>query len=203
MNSPGCYPFDWTTTFLPRSPFPRVLPSWCMSRAGALILAHDYCICLIGNFWIFISLAKISQQSRALPTKSSLPCCLLALQTKSTPCLLSLLPSFIHTDLSHINLFTSHPVLASLLLGWPELTQGVVLRAEDLKLTRQSFNLQKDFIFFCFIYDLMPFSQIISPSPSPTESKRLFYTSVSLLLSRMQGYCYHLSKFHMEYKGCC
>ena len=30
----------------------------------------------------------------------------------------------------------------------------------------------------------MPFSQIIPPSPSPTESKSLFYTSVSLLLSR-------------------
>ena len=36
-----------------------------------------------------------------------------------------------------------------------------------------------------------------SPSPPLTESTRLFYTSVSLLLSRTQGYCYHLSKFHI------
>ena len=43
----------------------------------------------------------------------------------------------------------------------------------------------------------MPFSQIIPPSPSPTESKSLFYTSVSLLLSRPQGYGYHLSKFRI------
>ena len=52
-----------------------------------------------------------------------------------------------------------------------------------------------------FIYDIMhvsmTFSQIIPPSPCPTESKRLFYTSVSLLLSRIQGYHYHLSKFHI------
>ena len=44
----------------------------------------------------------------------------------------------------------------------------------------------------------MPFSQIIPPSPSPIESKRLFYTSVSLLLSRIHGYRYHLSKFHIH-----
>ena len=47
------------------------------------------------------------------------------------------------------------------------------------------------------IHVSMPFSQIISPSSSPTESKSLFYTSVSLWLSCIQGYHYHLSKFHI------
>ena len=47
------------------------------------------------------------------------------------------------------------------------------------------------------IHDSMTFPQLIPPSPSPTESKRLFYKSVSVLLSHIQGYPYHLSKFHI------
>ena len=39
--------------------------------------------------------------------------------------------------------------------------------------------------FYDIIHVLMPFSQIIRPLPHP-ESKRLFYTSVSLLLSRIE-----------------
>ena len=53
----------------------------------------------------------------------------------------------------------------------------------------------------CFTYDnlhvSMLFSQIIPPSLSPPEPKRLFNTSVSLLLSHIQGYRYHFSKFHI------
>ena len=56
-----------------------------------------------------------------------------------------------------------------------------------------------------FTYDnihvSMPFSQIIPPSPSATESKRLFCASVSLLLSHIQGHHYHLSKFQAAVTG--
>ena len=41
----------------------------------------------------------------------------------------------------------------------------------------------------------MPFSQIIPLSPSPSQSKSPLYTSVSLLLSCIQGHHYHHSKF--------
>lgn len=64
-------PLDWTTSFLPRSPFPQVLPSWCMSMSwgtdsGSLFLL---------DFSNRQLPAKISQQSssflQSLPLMSS------------------------------------------------------------------------------------------------------------------------------------
>ena len=50
-----------------------------------------------------------------------------------------------------------------------------------------------------FIYDIVHVSchSLNSSHPLPLpESKSLFYTSVPLLLSHIQGYRYHISKFH-------
>ena len=59
-------------------------------------------------------------------------------------------------------------------------------------------NLDWQFVSHMICYTFQCHSPISShPRPFPTESKRLFNTSVSLLLSRIQGYHYHLSKFHI------
>ena len=54
-------------------------------------------------------------------------------------------------------------------------------------------------IYFTYgnIHVSMLVPQIILPLPSPTESKSLLFISESLLLSRIQGHRYHLSKFHI------
>ena len=54
-------------------------------------------------------------------------------------------------------------------------------------------------IYFTYgnIHVSMLVSQIIPPSPSPTESKSLFCISMSLLLPCIWGCRYHLSKFHI------
>ena len=53
-------------------------------------------------------------------------------------------------------------------------------------------------LFLMILYMFQCHSPKSFPAPSPTESKRLSYTSVSLLLSRIQGCRYHLSKFHIH-----
>ena len=50
---------------------------------------------------------------------------------------------------------------------------------------------------YAILHDSVTFSHIIPPSSSSTESKRLFNTSVSFLLSHIQGYCCLLFKFHI------
>ena len=45
--------------------------------------------------------------------------------------------------------------------------------------------------------DILQIWKIYYKTSSPTESKRLFYTFVSLLLSCIQGCHYHISKFHI------
>ena len=58
-------------------------------------------------------------------------------------------------------------------------------------------NLDWRFISYMILYMFQCHSPKSSPPPSPTESKRLFYTSESLLLSRILGCHYHLSKFYI------
>ena len=59
-------------------------------------------------------------------------------------------------------------------------------------------NLDWQFISYMIVYTcfnaILPNHSTLSP---PTESKSLFFTSVSLLRSCIHGYHYHLSKFHI------
>ena len=73
-----------------------------------------------------------------------------------------------------------------------------VIPVHQPRAASHSSNLDWRFISHMIIYMFQCRSPKSShPRPLPTESKRLFYTSVSLLLSCIQGYRYHLSKFHI------
>ena len=57
-------------------------------------------------------------------------------------------------------------------------------------------NLDWRFVSYMILYMFQCHSPKSSPSTT-TGPKRLFYTSLSFLLSRIQGCHYHLSKFHI------
>ena len=82
----------------------------------------------------------------------------------------------------------SHLPPHSILLGHPSAPAPSILYPAS--------NLDWRFVSYMILYMFQCHSPKSSPY-LPTESKRLFYTSVSLLLSRIQGCHYHLSKFHI------
>ena len=65
---------------------------------------------------------------------------------------------------------------------WRPKKAGVAILISDKRGFEHPVSCIKPGLVICFTYDnihvSMLFSQIIPPSPSPTESKRLFYTSV-------------------------
>ena len=58
-------------------------------------------------------------------------------------------------------------------------------------------NIDWHFVSYMIVYMFQCHSPKSSHPLSPSESKSPFYTSVSLLLSRIQGHHYHLSKFRI------
>ena len=86
----------------------------------------------------------------------------------------------------HPSHFPPHPIP----LGHPS--------APALNTLYHASNLDWWFVSHVTIYTFQCHSPIIIlPLSFPTDSKRLFYTSVSFLLSRIQSYDYHLSKLHI------
>ena len=63
------------------------------------------------------------------------------------------------------------------------ISQGQLSGPAPRRIQYHASNLDWWFVSHMIIYMSMPYSETIAPSPSPTESKSLFFTSVSLLLS--------------------
>ena len=108
------------------------------------------------------------------------------------------------TRFSHRRTCVPHPETPPTSLPIPS------LRVIPVHQPRDPVSCNEPGLAICFTYGnihvSMLLSQIIPPLPSPTESKSLFFISVFLLLSLIQGRCYHISKFHiyqlhMEYNN--
>ena len=84
---------------------------------------------------------------------------------------------------------TSHLPPCTIPLGHPSVPAPSILYHTS--------NLDWRFVSYMILYMFQYHSPKLSHPLPPTESKRLFYTFVSLLLSHIQGYRYHLSKFHI------
>ena len=102
----------------------------------------------------------------------------------------------IHWHESALGVHVSHilnPPLTSLptLPSWLSQSTGFECPASCIKLGLVIY------FTYGYIHVSMVFYQIIPPSPSPIESKSLFFISVSPLLSHVEGHHWHLSRFHI------
>ena len=70
-------------------------------------------------------------------------------------------------------------------------------RALALNILYHALNLDWRFISYMILYMFQCHSPKSSHHCPLPQSPKGFYTSVSLLLSRIQGYRYHISKFHI------
>ena len=104
---------------------------------------------------------------------------------------------FCHTStcIHHRYTRVPHPELLSLLP--PRTIPLGHLSAPAPSILYPASNLDWRFVSCMILYMFQCHSPKSSHPLSPTESKSLFYTSMSLLLSHIQGYHYHLSKFHI------
>ena len=100
-----------------------------------------------------------------------------------------------YTDMNQPWVYMSHPDTPSHLPSHPIL-QGY-LSAPALSTLPHASNLDWRQVSHMIIYIFQSYSLKSADPCLLPESNSLFFSSVSLLLSRIQGHCYHLSKFHI------